>query len=250
MPIRERGLSTAGRANSKRTILIIDDDASLASFLSRYLEKFGFELVHAGRAEDGLRALCKLKPEAVLLDITLPGISGLDACREIRKQSKVPILIISALGESPDRVVGLELGADDYLTKPFEPRELAARLEAVLRRSGASTSDDDELDVGDLHISRSRRSATLQGGELALSDSEFALLALMAARPGHVFSRDDLMNELRGIDWDAYNRSVDLLVSRLRRKLKDDPKQPRFLRTVRGSGYTFLPQADAKRKVS
>ena len=235
------------QATKQRVVLIIDDDAALAKMLALYLIRYNYRLVHAGNAEEGFKKLSQEKPEAVLLDITLPGISGLQICREIREKSAVPIIMISALGEASDRIVGLELGADDYLPKPFDSRELVARLEALFRRSERNPAAGHEnpiVTLGGLVVDRSRRAATLDGSEIELSSSEFALLTVLIERPGHVFSRDDLLDALRGIDWEAYNRSVDVLISRLRRKLKDNAKNPRFLKTVWGTGYTLLPQKE------
>lgn len=232
-----------------KTVLIIDDDAALASLLARFVEKYGFKLVHAGHPKDGLRELERVKPVAVLLDVNLPGMSGLDVCREIRAKSPVPIVMISSLGESSDRVVGLQVGADSYLPKPFEPRELVAHLEAVLRRVEKLSSPvkDERVDLGALQVDLSRRHVTLDGQPLEISSAEFELLKVFIARPGHVFSRDELLNSLKGIDWDAYNRSVDVIVSRLRKKLGDTPKRPRFLKTVWGAGYVFLPQEPVRK---
>lgn len=235
-----------------RVVLLIEDDAFLASLLGRFLEKYGFHVVHADRAEIGLREVDRARPEAVLLDISLPGMSGLDACREIRQRSTVPIILISGLGETSDKIVGLQLGADDYLPKPFEPRELVARLEALLRRAEGrwpAGAAEGVVTVGTLEVDRGRRCASLDGSPIELSASELELLLVLVGKPGHVFSRDDLLNAVRGIDWDSYNRSVDVVVSRLRRKLKDDPRQPKFLKTVWGAGYVFLPPAE-KREAS
>ncbi len=234
-----------------RTILMIDDDVTLANMVARYLERYGYRMVHAGNSDEGFKKLEEEKPELILLDITLPGMSGLQICRAIREKSHVPIIMISALGEASDRIVGLEIGADDYLPKPFDSRELVARLEALLRRSERNATEEasqTHFVLGTLEVDSSRHSATLDGEKLELSSSEFALLLVLIAKPGHVFSRDNLLDALRGIDWEAYNRSVDVLISRLRRKLKDNPKSPRFLKTVWGTGYTLLPQVAEQRK--
>ncbi len=233
----------------EKPVLIIDDDAVLAGFLARFLEKYGFKLSHAGNVQDGLRAIELHKPVAVLLDINLPGGSGLDLCRKIRERNPVPIIMISSLGESSDKVLGLQLGADHYLPKPFEPRELVAHLEAVLRRaSHAMTPAGNELiQLGGLEVDVSRRQVSVDGKLVEISSAEFDLLRLFVSRPGHVFDRDEILDALKGVEWDAYNRSIDVIVSRLRKRLGDDTKQPRFLKTVRGAGYLFLPQEAARK---
>lgn len=232
-----------------KTVLIIDDDKALADLLAKALEKHGYHLIHAGCADEGLRELVRVKPLAVLLDVNLPGISGLDLCREIRKRNHVPIIMISALGETSDRIVGLEIGADSYLPKPFEPRELVAHLEAVLRRVNqlSGTAPSETITLGDLEVDLGKRQVTLSGSPIEISTAEFELLKVFISAPGHVFNRDELLTHLRGIDWDAYNRSIDVLISRLRRRLRDDSKRPRFIKTVWGAGYTFIPQESARR---
>jgi DNA-binding response OmpR family regulator len=234
-----------------RRVLMIDDDTELASFLARYVDKHGYQLVHAASPKEGLLELQRVKPEAVLLDISFPDGSGLELCRRVRSSNPVPIIMISALGETADRIVGLEAGADDYLPKPFDPRELVAHLDALFRRAErlSSAGDDEVREVGTVQVDRGRRQVTVDGRLIETTAAEFELLALLIAKPGHVFSRDEILNELKGIDWDAYSRSVDLVVSRLRKKLGDDPKKPRFLKTVWGGGYVFLPPP-SERKVS
>jgi two-component system phosphate regulon response regulator OmpR len=189
--------------------------------------------------EAALRTLKVDPPDIVILDVMLPGMDGFTVCRRIRETSRVPIVMLTARGDVTDRIVGLELGADDYLPKPFEPRELVARVQAVLRR-GSGAEQDDLLRVGPLEVNWTSRSARLQGTVLPLTSAEFDLLALLARNRGRVLSRDRIMDETRGVDWEAYDRSIDILVSRLRQKLGDDPKQPAFIRTVRGAGYSFI----------
>ena len=169
----------------------------------------------------------------------LPEQDGFEVCRTIRKTSSVPVIMLTARGEVTDRIVGLEIGADDYLPKPFEPRELVARIQNVLRR-GRSRSDDKALRFGDLGINLERRSAELEGEALDLTTMEYQLLVLFATNPGKTFNRDEILNELRGIDAQLFSRSVDILVSRLRQKLKDTSRQPRFIKTVWGTGYAFI----------
>lgn len=230
------------------TVLMIDDDATLASFLARFAVKYNYRVLHAGNAKDGLKEIERVKPAAVLLDVNLPGASGLDICREIRNRSAVPIIMISALGETSDRIVGLQAGADGYLPKPFEPRELVAQLDALLRRAQvlSARKTDPIVTVGRLRVDLSRREVFLGDDTVDLSSAEFDLLAVFVSKPGHVFDRDELLNRLKGVDWDACNRSIDILVSRLRKKLGDGARQAKLLKTVRGAGYMLVPSIDQK----
>jgi DNA-binding response OmpR family regulator len=170
-------------------------------------------------------------------------MDGFAVCRKVRESSRVPIIMLTARGDVTDRIVGLELGADDYVPKPFEPRELMARMQAVLRR-GASAVTEDRIRVGPLEVNWTTSSARLNGQVVSLTSAEFELLGLLVRNRGRVLSRDRIMDETRGIDWDAYDRSIDVLVSRVRQKLGDDPKQPAFIRTVRGTGYSFIGGGD------
>ena len=221
-------------------ILLIDDDEKLGGLLGNYFSRFDLQLLTATHPAVGLEKLRKEHPDLVILDVMLPDQDGFEVCRAIRKTSAVPIVMLTARGEVTDRIVGLELGADDYLPKPFEPRELVARIQNVLRRSAGKADADGVLRYKGLEVNPERRAATLDGGELDLTTMEFQLLALLAANPGKVYSRDDVLNELRGIDAQLFSRSVDILVSRLRHKLNDTAKHPRFIKTVWGAGYTFV----------
>jgi DNA-binding response OmpR family regulator len=220
-------------------ILIIDDDERLNALLEEYLSRFGMAVRAATHPVEGLRLLKSEGPDAVILDVMLPGMDGFEVCRRIRESSRVPVIMLTARGEVTDRVVGLELGADDYLPKPFEPRELVARIQAVLRR-GAASGEEAIVRVGSLELNATARSASLEGNELALTGAEFELLSLLARSRGRVLSRERILDEIRGIDWDAYDRSIDVLVSRLRQKLGDDARRPAFIRTVRGAGYSYI----------
>ena len=224
-------------------VLIIDDDQRLGALLTEYLGRFNFDVTTAAHPEAGLRALKSSDPDIVILDVMLPEMDGFAVCRRIRESSRVPIIMLTARGEVTDRIVVLELGADDYLSKPFEPRELVARIQAVLRRGVAAT--DEVLKAGPLEVNWTTRSARLDGRELDLTSAELELLGLLMRNRGRVLSRDRIMDETRGVDWDAYDRSIDVLVSRLRQKLGDDAKRPRFIRTIRGSGYRFIGGDDA-----
>jgi two-component system phosphate regulon response regulator OmpR len=220
-------------------VLIIDDDERLNALLEEYLGRFGFAVRAATHPSEGLRALKTEGPEVVILDVMLPGMDGFEVCRRIREHSRVPIIMLTARGDVMDRVVGLELGADDYLPKPFEPRELVARIHAVLRR-GTASDKEETLRVGSLEMNWTARSALLDSNDLALTSGEFELLGLLVRNRGRVLSRERIMDGTRGIDWDAYDRSIDVLVSRLRQKLGDDARRPAFIRTVRGAGYMFI----------
>ena len=220
-------------------VLVIDDDEKLNALLTEYLGQFGFAVRAVALPEEGLRALKLDPPDIVVLDLMLPGMDGLAVCRKIRTTSRIPILMLTARGDVTDRILGLELGADDYLPKPFEPRELVARLQAVLRR-GASPAGEDVLRVGALELNRETCSVRLAGRPLALTTAELELLGLLMRNRGRVLSRDRILDETRGIDWEAYDRSIDVLVSRLRQKLGDDARRPVFIRTVRGTGYSFI----------
>jgi DNA-binding response OmpR family regulator len=221
------------------TLLIIDDDAKLNELLKDFLKDFGFEVITATHPAKGLKKLKQALPDLVILDIMLPEMDGFEVCRTIRQTSNVPIIMLTARGEITDRVVGLELGADDYLAKPFEPRELVARIQSVLRRT-RPLQDTRSLVFNRLTIDPAKQIVRLDGRPVDLTTNEFRALALLAANAGKILNRDQILQELRGIDCDAFNRSVDITVSRLRQKLKDDPKSPEFIKTVWGSGYVFI----------
>ena len=215
-------------------ILLIDDDQQLGPPLAAYFERFGLALACAHDPESGLAALQQTPFDAAILDVMLPGMDGFTLCRTIRKDSDIPIIMLTARGDVMDRVVGLELGADDYLPKPFEPRELVARLQTVMRRRRGSGSTH-RLDFDTLQINLDTHAVTRQGQVLELTGTEFALLSLLAKTPGKVFSRDDILNHLRGHEADLYTRAVDIVVSRLRKKL--EPLD--CIRTLRNAGYSL-----------
>jgi DNA-binding response OmpR family regulator len=221
--------------------LLVEDDARLAALTAEYLKGHGVGVVVA---PDGLSALAEARRtrfDAVLLDVMLPGRGGLEVCRELRARSDVPILMLTARGEEADRVLGLELGADDYLTKPFSPRELLARIQALVRRArGQAGPPSQPLAVGDLELDPGALRASLAGRELPLTAYEFHLLRVLAERAGHVLSRERLLELVRGSAEEAFDRSIDVHISRLRAKLGDDPKHPRWLKTVRGAGYQLV----------
>jgi DNA-binding response OmpR family regulator len=229
-------------------ILIIDDDSKLQSLLQLYLGNFGFSAIAATNATEGLRKLHHEKPDLVVLDVMLPGMDGFELCKTIRKDLTVPIIMLTARGEVTDRVVGLELGADDYIAKPFDPRELTARIHSVLRRMGKEPPPSSAIkQFGALVVDFAKRSATLQGDDVNLTTNEFEALSLLIKNAGKILNRDQILEALRGIECEAYNRSVDIAMSRLRHKLKDDPKTPSYIKTVWGSGYIFVGKEDKTR---
>jgi DNA-binding response OmpR family regulator len=224
-------------------ILMIDDDDRLAAMVSDYLGGAGFRLTLAGTARDGEGWLKRESFDAIILDLMLPDADGLDLCRRLRATSDVPILMLTARGEPMDRVVGLEVGADDYLGKPFEPRELQARLRAILRRRGRAATAD-ILNFGRLEIDKGARLVRLDGEERALTSYQFALLLALAERAGRVLTRDALMDLTKGEKLEAFDRSVDVHISRIRAAIEDDPKKPRRILTLRGAGYVFARDQD------
>jgi DNA-binding response OmpR family regulator len=226
------------RQTSDTRVLIIDDDERLNTLLTEYLSRFGYSVRSAKHPEAGLRAMRADPPDLLILDVMLPEMDGLAVCRKVRETSRVPIIMLTARGDVADRIVGLELGADDYLPKPFEPRELVARIQAVLRRGSQDAIDI--VRVGSVEVNFTTRLARVAGRELSLTTAEFELLGFLARNPGRVLSRERIMEGTHGINWAAFDRSIDVLISRLRQKLGDDPRQPAFIRTVRGVGYSFV----------
>ena len=230
-----------------KKVLIIDDDRKHSELLQAYFKRFGINLICALEAEEGFRKLNREDPDLVLLDIMLPGKDGFEICREIRKTSNIPIIMLTARGDVIDRVSGLELGADDYIGKPFEPRELVARVQAILRRAEAAGPSGSKLEFEGLTIDTETRSVMVDGDTVDLTSMEFELLLILARRHGRKMSRDDILSELRGIDAAILTRSVDIMISRLRGKLNDSVKPPRFIQTIWGKGYSFIgvPVTDA-----
>ncbi len=233
-------------------ILLIDDDVELARMLSDYLAEAGFAVEARASVADGLRALRApgAAYDLLLLDVMLPDGDGMELCRRIRAREAgdaaagLPIVMLTARGEETDRIVGLELGADDYLPKPFNPRELLARARAVLRRGSASPEAGNVLRFGRLEIDRGARRVRVDGVERELTSHQFDLLCVLADRPGRVQSREAIMARLAGRDLEAFDRSIDVHVSRIRAAIEDDPKKPRRILTVRGAGYVFASKQD------
>jgi two-component system phosphate regulon response regulator OmpR len=225
-------------------LLLIEDDSRLAEMVGEYLGKAGFQVIHAENGTRGLALHGREAVDAVILDLMLPDSDGLEICRQIRARSDSPILMLTARGDPMDRVVGLEMGADDYLPKPFEPRELLARLRAILRRRRAGATPSDVLRYGRLEIDRGSREVRLDGAPRPLTGYQFALLLALAERAGRVMSREALMDLVKGEQIEAFDRSIDVHVSRIRAAIEDDPKKPRRVITVRGSGYVFARAQD------
>ncbi len=222
-----------------RTILVIDDDERIRELVAEYLSTRGFSVDTAQDGESGLARLQGAGYDLVVLDVMMPGRDGFEVVREIRRDSRVPIIMLTARGDETDRIVGLELGADDYLPKPFNPRELLARIQAVLRRSDEPIAATARLAAGPLTVDLDRRLVELQGTPIDLTTTEFELLRTLVAHAGRVISRERLMELARGEDFASFDRSVDVHISHIRRKLGDDPKKPTFVKTVRGVGYTI-----------
>jgi DNA-binding response OmpR family regulator len=227
-------------------VLLIDDDRKHSELMQAYFKRYGINLVCAHDAEEGFKKLAREEPDLLLLDVMLPGKDGFEICREVRRSSNIPIIMLTARGDVIDRVSGLELGADDYIGKPFEPRELVARVQATLRRSELAGSTAGELNFEGLSIDIEARSVRVDDRPVELTSMEYELLLILARRQGRKLSRDDILSELRGIDAAILTRSVDIMISRLRQKLGDSVKPPRFIQTIWGRGYSFVgtPLAD------
>jgi two-component system response regulator RegX3 len=226
-------------------ILVVEDEARIAEVVQSYLEREGHRGVRAAPGEDALAAFARRRPDLVVLDLGLPGMAGEDVCRRIRAASDVPIIMLTAKDGEEDLVKGLQLGADDYLTKPFSPRELTARVRALLRR--ARSDDEPQADVleragGRLVVDSARRRATLDGAPVDLTESEFRLLQTLARFPGRVYTRFELVDKVQGYQFEGYERTIDAHVKNLRRKLGEDARDPRLILTVYGRGYAFAEE--------
>jgi two-component system alkaline phosphatase synthesis response regulator PhoP len=226
-----------------KTILIVDDEPKIIELCRDYLVAAGFEVASAATGPQALAQARRLRPDLVVLDLMLPEMDGLDVCRELRRESAVPVIMLTARVEETDRLIGLELGADDYLTKPFSPRELVARVRTVLRRvAGAQPAAADILRAGPLVLDRSRYVAALPDREISLTPTEFEILFTLASQPGRIFSRAQLLNAARGVAFESYERAIDSHIRNLRRKLEPagaSESEPRFIITVHGVGYKF-----------
>jgi two-component system, OmpR family, response regulator RegX3 len=230
-------------ATGRRTVLMVEDEASITEPLQAALQREGFATEVARTAAEATEAAERIGPDLVLLDVMLPDGSGFEVCRELRQRSRVPIIMLTARGEETDRIVGLELGADDYIVKPFSAREVAARIRAVLRRTGEPTGSEQEtkepVSVGPLTLDSKKRSASVSGKELDLTRREFELLELLMREAGSVVTRERLIDEVWDTNWFGSTKTLDVHVSSLRRKLGDDSQNPRFIHTVRGVGFRF-----------
>ncbi len=220
-------------------ILVVDDEPKIVKLARDYLEQSGYGVLTAVTGTTALAIARADKPDLVVLDLNLPGMDGLDVCRQLRRESDVPIIMLTARIEETDRLIGLELGADDYITKPFSPRELVARVRAVLRRANGSLNQPDLIRVGDLEIDLQGHRANQNGEPLHLTRIEFNLLALLAQHPGQAFSRQRLLEQLHGFSHDGFDRSIDAHVKNLRRKIEPDLSNPTYILTVYGIGYRF-----------
>ena len=227
-------------------ILLVDDDAELCGLLGEFLTREGFTVECAHDGTCGLERALAPGVDLVLLDVMLPGMDGFEILRRLRPHSKVPVMMLTARGEDVDRIIGLELGADDYLPKPFNPRELLARLAAILRRTRPAVGQpEDVLRFGPLEIDRAAREVRVGGQRRELTGRQFNLLLLLAERAGRVQTREQIMEALKGEEWDSVDRSIDVHISRIRQLIEEDARHPRFVQTVRGTGYVLTPPAPA-----
>ena len=227
-----------------KTVLIVDDEAAIVRVVRDYLERAGFRVVSAGDGEAALQAYRRERPDLVLLDLTLPTLDGLDVARALRRDGDTPIIMLTARTDETDRIAGLELGADDYVTKPFSAREVVARVRAVLRRAQTARATDEIVRVGDaITLDVPRMITTVDGAEVTLTATEFQLLLHMARQPGRVFTRAQLLDAIHGVAVESYERAIDAHIKNLRRKLERDPRAPRHLQTVFGVGYRLADSA-------
>jgi len=226
------------------TILIVDDEPKIVALARDYLEHAGYAVLAAGDGPAALQAIRTRRPDLVVLDLGLPGMDGLDVARAVRRDSALPIVMLTARDDELDKVLGLELGADDYLTKPFSPRELVARVRAVLRRSGEAATPSDIVRVGDVTVDVPRMRVEVAGRAVELTPTEFQLLETLARRPGRIFTRAQLLDAIHGIAFESYERAIDAHVKNLRHKLEEDPSRPRYVLTVYGVGYRFAEESE------
>jgi DNA-binding response OmpR family regulator len=221
------------------TVLIVEDEPDLVKVLRSYLEKAGYSVLSAFRGDSGLSTWEHKRPDLVILDLNLPGLDGLDVAREMRRKGDTPIIMLTARVEETDRLIGLELGADDYITKPFSPREVVARVRAVLRRTGGAPATPAVLRIADIVVDFEAHRVTRRDQDIDLTPTEFSLLATLAAHPGRVFNRMQLLEAVQGSAYDGYARTIDAHIKNLRGKLEPDPRNPTYIQTVFGVGYRF-----------
>jgi DNA-binding response OmpR family regulator len=225
-----------------KSILVVDDEPKIVQLARDYLEHAGFAVFTARDGREALQAVHQHRPDLVVLDLGLPELDGLDVTRTLRRDSNLPIVMLTARDDEVDKLLGLELGADDYLTKPFSPRELVARVRAVLRRSEVVPEKADVIRTGDVVLDIPRMRTEVAGRSIDLTPTEFQLLATLARRPGRIFTRGQLLDEVRGVTFESYERAIDTHIKNLRRKIEPDPRQPRYLLTVYGVGYRFAEE--------
>ncbi len=223
------------------TVLVVEDDSDAAQLMRLYLARDGHEVLSASNGIEGLRLAREELPDLIVLDLMLPGLDGLEICQELRIHSSVPIIMVTARVDEDDRLAGLDLGADDYMTKPFSPRELAARVRAVLRRTQRDQTEalPESIEHGAVRVDLGSREVRIAGNEITLTPTEFRILSVLMRQPGRVYSRDEIIDRVFGYDFDGFDRTVDTHVSNLRRKLQIDPDGPRYIRTTYGVGYRF-----------
>ena len=227
-----------------KTVLVVDDEPRIVELARDYLEHAGFAVITAVDGPSALTAARVRRPDVLVLDLGLPGMDGLDVARAIRRDSTMPIIMLTARDDELDRVLGLEIGADDYVTKPFSPRELVARIRAILRRVDRQAEPSDRIEVGGVAIDIARMRVDVNGRTVELTPTEFQLLVALARQPGRIFTRSQLLDAIHGVAFESYERAVDAHVKNLRRKLEDDPGQPRYVLTVYGVGYKFAEEPE------
>jgi two-component system alkaline phosphatase synthesis response regulator PhoP len=227
-----------------KTVLVVDDEPKIVDLARDYLEHAGFGVLTASDGPSALRAARTRKPDVLVLDLGLPGMDGLDVARELRRDSSVPIVMLTARDDELDRILGLEIGADDYVTKPFSPRELVARIRAILRRVDRQDEPGDHLEVAGVSIDVARMKVEADGRTVELTPTEFQLLLTLARQPGRIFTRAQLLDAIHGLAFESYERAIDAHVKNLRRKLEPDPARPRYVLTVYGVGYRFVEEAE------
>ena len=227
-----------------QTILVVDDEPEIVRLLRSYLERDGYRVVIAYNGEDALHVVRREEPDLIVLDVLMPKMDGLEFTRRVRREQDVPIIMLTARAEETDRIVGLEMGADDYVTKPFSPREVVARVRAVLRRAQPTRAAPSVLRAGPIVLDRSRHTVTVDGEPVDLTPTEFGFLETLMRDPGRVFSRSEILEALHGVTFEAYERTVDAHVKNLREKIEPDRDSPRYVVTVRGAGYRFDPEQE------
>lgn len=230
---------------NRRTVLVVEDEPQIADIVRQYLEKDGYRVVVSADGARAVEEFARLRPDLVLLDLMLPGLDGYEVCRRIRQQGRTPVIMLTARDEETDKLVGLELGADDYITKPFSPREVVARVRAVLRRARGSEPPAELIRVLDLEIDPVRFEARRAGTVLSLTPTEFKLLLVLGRHPGRAFTRLQLIDQVQGYAFEGYERTVDAHVKNLRQKLEPDPHRPRYVLTVHGVGYRLADEVAA-----